>query len=257
MISRKNVDYIQPDLAGYHREKHKVDIMLPEKADRSTPVIVFIHGGMWISGSKDPYYRLGDFFSEKGIGVVSVNYRLGLDFREMAYDCARAVAYVAEHVSDNIHLMGHSAGGHLSALAALDSSYTGKKLPVRSCILIDAFGLCLSYYIRHHAAAYLHYIEQVFTRDPDLWEKASPVNFITEASFPFLIYTGSATYPFLRDDNVKFALELGNKNLEFVLSEIRGKSHQEMITQFSDKNTPLYDEIVSFIGQPLKVTNRP
>lgn len=206
---------------------------------------------MWVFGSKEPYTQLGDYFTSKGIGLVSINYRLGVDFRIMAKDCARAVDFIAKNYSDNIVLMGHSAGGHLAALIALDHSYSEIKTPVKSCILIDAFGLCLEYYIKQHGAGYLHYIESVFTKDSDLWKKASPVSFIQQAEFPFLIYTGSATYPFLKDDNVRFSKALGHAGKDYVLSEIRGKSHQEMITQFSDRNNPLYLEIVSFIGNQL------
>src|SRR5437763_14844554 len=78
--------------------RHKLDLYLP---DRPTfPVVVFAHGGAWITGDKAFYGHVGSFFARHGIGAAVVNYRLGRRVRLPApvLDLARAVAWTARYL---------------------------------------------------------------------------------------------------------------------------------------------------------------
>ena len=44
----RNLEYVQ----GGH-ERQKLDLYVPEKADGPLPVIVWVHGGGWMGGSKE------------------------------------------------------------------------------------------------------------------------------------------------------------------------------------------------------------
>lgn len=209
MGRKLNVAYVEENRSDYDKDRHKLDIFCSENESGSS-VLIFIHGGTWISGSKDLYRDLGQNLAKKGITTVLINYRLATDFRIMAGDCSRAVAWVYNNIEsfggnkERIYLCGHSAGGHLASLIALDPMYFSNLSlanPVKGCILIDAFGLNIGAYISDHGAFYMHYISQVFTTDSSLWKKASPINFLQNVNMPFLIYTGKDTYPFLLQDN--------------------------------------------------------
>lgn len=102
----------------------RLDIYLPpddEKLGR-LPVVVWIHGGGWQSGSKDncPVVPL----CGEGYAVVSVNYRLTdvAAFPAQIHDCKGAIRWIranaAKHGFDpkGIAVAGSSAGGHLVAL---------------------------------------------------------------------------------------------------------------------------------------------
>ena len=53
------------------------------------PVIVFIHGGAFCIGSSDPRMYGPEYFIDKGVVYVSVNYRLGpLGFFSLGNDLA-------------------------------------------------------------------------------------------------------------------------------------------------------------------------
>lgn len=253
---KKSLDifYLNETVDG---DRQKLDVYHSENKELS-PVLIFIHGGTWISGSKDMYQELGNNFAKHGYTAVLINYRLATDFRNMAHDCAGATKWVYENIEqfggdrNKIYLSGHSAGGHLAALISLDSDYFKNfeiENPVKGCILIDAFGLNIGEYISIHGAIYMQYIAQVFTTEPNLWKKASPVNFIDDADLPpFLIFTGSETYPFLIKDNLSFIKEMKRRNHSFTYEEIPEKSHQQMVTQLADLNNSLYDNICSFTG---------
>src|SRR5690606_11911558 len=87
-----------------------------------------------------------------GIMTVNINYRLGdsVNFEKMAMDCVRALQWVAENGKlyggdvEKITVCGHSAGGHLAALTALNSHYFNQlnaENKIIKVLLIDAFGL--------------------------------------------------------------------------------------------------------------------
>ena len=78
--------------------------------------------------------RFGDRFAKLGIGVVIPSYRLMPKNPHPAQieDAAAAFAWVYKNIAQyggdpkRIYLVGHSAGGHLAALLALDQNYLKK-----------------------------------------------------------------------------------------------------------------------------------
>jgi len=106
-------------------------------APRSTPapVVIFVHGGSWQSGSKDDYAWVGKALAQMGFVAVLPNYGLMPDTRFPAFvdDVARAVARVKASAATwggdtaRVVLMGHSAGAQLAALVAYDPRYLAKQ----------------------------------------------------------------------------------------------------------------------------------
>jgi acetyl esterase/lipase len=110
-----------------------LDVFAPKGA-ANRPVVLFIHGGAWMSGDKNffgLYRSVGRFFARHGAVAVCVNYRLSprVQHPEHVKDVARAFAWVRAHAadyggdSDRILLCGHSAGGHIVSLLAADENY--------------------------------------------------------------------------------------------------------------------------------------
>lgn len=103
-----------------------MDVFAPASATGPLPTIVWIHGGAWISGSKenvDPYLRI---LAAEGYTTIGVNYTIG---PEGVYPLAvnqlnDALAYIDENADelgvdpDRIVLAGDSAGGQLASQMA-------------------------------------------------------------------------------------------------------------------------------------------
>jgi acetyl esterase/lipase len=127
----KDVAYTDGDPAD--AAKHKLDLYLP-KDRKNFPVLVFIHGGSWRSGDRALYPALGNRFAKLGIGVAIPSYRLMPKSPHPAQieDCAAAFAWVYKNIAQyggdttRLYLSGHSAGGHLVALLALDPANLAK-----------------------------------------------------------------------------------------------------------------------------------
>lgn len=259
MSQQKNIPYRDSSLSDFHPQRHLLDMYWPAVKE-NCPVLVFIHGGTWISGSKDMYAELGHNFASKGIVTAIINYRLGdiASYNQMAADCAAAVKWVLQNVKKyngdpgKICISGHSAGGHLAALVTLDPRYFDTLQvanPVKVCLLIDAFGLNMDTIIKSPLVQmYRSYIAKVFTNDPAEWKKASPVMHIYREQVPFYITTGTKSYPFLISDNEVFIQKLKSLNVKVVYEKIPGKTHAEMIAQLQQSSNALYNRMISFIN---------
>jgi acetyl esterase/lipase len=119
----RNVSYTE----GGRRAK--LDIYLPATGTiENAPVLIQIHGGGWTIGHKAQQGLLiMNRMAARGWVCVAANYRLAPKHRwpTQIIDVKRAIAWVRENIAeyggdpDYLVVTGGSAGGHLSALAAL------------------------------------------------------------------------------------------------------------------------------------------
>lgn len=102
----------------------QLDIYSPKKPMGKLPVVVWIHGGSWNSGSKN-FCPIG-FMAAQNLAIVSINYRLTetAPFPAQIYDCKGAIRWLRANAAaydldaDHIGIFGASAGGHLALLLA-------------------------------------------------------------------------------------------------------------------------------------------
>lgn len=111
----------------------RVDLLLPPAPPGPVPVVVWIHGGAWLFGSRlhgavtEPACRA---LIERGVAVALVEYRFSGEalFPACLHDVKAAVRWLrqfGERVGVNggaIGVWGESAGGHLAAFIALNSN---------------------------------------------------------------------------------------------------------------------------------------
>lgn len=103
--------------------RQKLDLYVPDNAATPLPLIVWIHGGGWASGSKSGCPPLRAGFTARGYAVASLDYRLSGDaiFPAQVEDCKAALRWLRAHAKqynldpDHIGVWGSSAGGHLVA----------------------------------------------------------------------------------------------------------------------------------------------
>ena len=103
-----------------------LDLHLPRGKVRA-PLIVWVHGGAWRSGSKKDM-PLGKLV-EDGYAVASVDYRLSTQakFPAQIHDLKAAVRFLRGHGGEwklpvkKILIAGDSAGGHLAALVGVSN----------------------------------------------------------------------------------------------------------------------------------------
>jgi acetyl esterase/lipase len=86
------------------------------------PLLVFLHGGMWLLGDLETHDRLcRQIAAGAGVEVLAVDYRRAPEhpWPAAVEDAVAAIRYAADQLADTVAVGGDSAGGCLAALAAL------------------------------------------------------------------------------------------------------------------------------------------
>lgn len=111
-----------------------LDLYLPASGTPPHPLVIWIHGGSWSSGSKWPIPEVCEDLRDAGFAIASINYRLtsqegtwgshDVIFPAALHDTKGAIRFLRSKAAtynldpDRFGLFGGSAGGHLAALAA-------------------------------------------------------------------------------------------------------------------------------------------
>ena len=102
--------------------KETLDLFLPAGTPRGT--LAFIHGGYWRSLDKAEHAFVAPPFVAEGFAVATINYDLCPDasIADIVAQANRAIALLAREggrlgLAGPLVVSGHSAGGHLAAMA--------------------------------------------------------------------------------------------------------------------------------------------
>jgi len=108
-----------------------LDIYLPE-CD-TFPVFVYIHGGGLENGDKTIVHHFAQYMTDRGIALVSINYRMYPDavYPQFLEDSAEAVAWAYRNMGQygtvqGFYVGGSSAGGYLTQMLCFDKSWLAK-----------------------------------------------------------------------------------------------------------------------------------
>lgn len=94
-----------PTVADIHYGDHPRQVIdfWQAKSDKPTPLVLMIHGGGWVNGSKDGYRGAAPGYLKEGISVAAINYRMvpeatkeGIDppVKWPLSDAARALQFI-------------------------------------------------------------------------------------------------------------------------------------------------------------------
>jgi arylformamidase len=140
---QRDIAYAEPK-----NDRQLLDVYAPPSGS-NLPVVVWVHGGGWMRGSKNEVDHKPAAFVEKGFVFVPVNYRFvpSVIMDTIVRDVAKSIGWVHANISrhggdpNRIFLMGHSAGAQLVALLCTDSRYIeAESVPQRSikgCVPVD------------------------------------------------------------------------------------------------------------------------
>lgn len=122
--------YLNLSYGNAQENANLLDIYLPKNHNASTKLIIFIHGGFWSKGGKNqlPKPLINMLVTQKGYGMVSINYRLVKDnsnrFPAQIEDVRKAIEFLSKkgdslaYNQNEFALLGASAGAHLALLYA-------------------------------------------------------------------------------------------------------------------------------------------
>lgn len=122
MEINSNIPYIQDN-----DPMHLLDVYRPQNATGKLPVIIDVHGGGWVYGTKELNKNYCLELARRGFVVFNINYRLLPDvrFAGQMQDVFAAYRWIGENCAayggdqDNIFLTGDSAGGNIVTLSSV------------------------------------------------------------------------------------------------------------------------------------------
>ncbi len=261
----KDIPYRPASSASFNAEKNVLDVYRPnKKSDTPHPVMVFIHGGNWNSGSKNIYWFIGRRLASQGVVAVVISYRLSPEVQvpAMADDCAAAVAWTSQHIADyggdpaRIYVMGHSAGGGLAALLATDDTlFTKQGLaqnPVKGAVLNDPAGVNMyDYLLKMEYPTDKQYLTS-FGPNPDGWRAVSPYYQVRSGAPPMLIFSGEKTYPSISDGSKAIHEKLLSLGINSTYMVLPGKKHVPMVKQMLWKRNIIYRQALALMNTPAR-----
>lgn len=259
---------------GFDSQKHRLDLFVP-KAKKNWPVMVFVHGGEWISGDKglkvlgaDIYSNIGRFYASKGIGVAVINYRLlpTATWTEQVGDVARSVEWVRKNIRvrggnpNAIYLAGHSSGAQVAAKVSLDdrilNSLGLSRKILKGVILISGAGYDLTDEETLELAAKEHLFQRLFHKGRiplEQRQKMSPIRDVSTHAPPFLILYSEKEEKELKEESIRLHARLRQNGIRARLIQVPDSGHKTIVLSVSDPARTSSRAILDFIiGEPQK-----
>ncbi|MBO0662065.1 alpha/beta hydrolase [Jiella sp. MQZ9-1] len=237
--------------------RRALDLYLPKTMTATTPVVVFIHGGSWDSGSKDIYPFVGESLASAGMIVAIPNYRLYPDVRFPGFvdDAAKAVATVNHIAAEGwdglpkgrhpLFVMGHSAGAEIAGLLATDGRWL-QKAGLSIHRLAGFIGLSGPYdFLPLKEERY----KQIFPKA--LRAESQPINFVNGDEPPTLLITGADDVTVDPKNSRSLAAKLKRVGVPVTLTIYPGLGHVGTISSFSTVlplgNRAIRQDVIDFV----------
>jgi len=181
----------------------------PESGATGAPVMMYVHGGGWETGSAEESESTAQYWAGQGWYVVSVDYRLSSTqqptWDKAPADLACALTWTDQHAADSgadtdrLTVMGDSAGGHLAVLlgwsaadgAAASTCTDQGEVPVPDAIVASYPAIDVQYNYDHGVAPVQGIDPQEFTHlflggtpaeYPDRLRAVSPLTYLGDAT---------------------------------------------------------------------------
>ena len=198
----------------------EADVFLPPLEEKNRPAVLFIHGGGWIEGDRSQLRGYGILLARLGFVCMCNSYRLSNEsiWPAQIQDVNCAIRYLRANATDlgldpdRIGVSGNSAGGHLSLMAAAtnyDQIFEGEG--GNNEVSSEIKAVCAIYpptTIRQLEMpnplenAFLMLMGKEAKKED--YDKASPLNYVTEDYPPCMLIHGSTDSVVRLKDSTKF-----------------------------------------------------
>ena len=247
---RREASNARVDIAYGEGERDKLDFF--HGGDRQGLVVVYIHGGYWQRSDKTLHSFLSEPFVSHGVSMAVLNYDLTPAVRmpQIPPQIRKAVAWLWNASSElgfareKLHLMGHSAGGHLTAMMmATDWPAVGKDLP--SDLIKSAIPISGVYELEPLVHTSINAIPQMDVAEA-VAESPAFIPPLTDA--PQLLVVGEAeTREFHRqsdDYRAKFRTEA--RKMERY--DVPGADHFDVLERLADSDSVFFQKSLALIS---------
>ena len=213
-------------------------------AGRSSPGLVFFHGGFWRAGSKDSRRFPAPEWNRIGVAWIPVNYRLLPEhsLEDAVSDARSALAWLERNAADHgvdpdrLHVTGNSAGAHLAAMtAAEDCDGSWRRTGVASLSVISGL-FDLMPLIETSANEWLGL-------NADSAAALSPIHSLPPGDLPVAVgWGGDETSAFAMQSRA-YAGACRSRGIDAVSFVSPGKDHFQIIGEYGQPGSALFGTI--------------
>ncbi|WP_350562647.1 alpha/beta hydrolase [Psychrobacter sp. CAL346-MNA-CIBAN-0220] len=225
--------------------------------NESYPMIVFVHGGSWESGSKEDYAFIGQSFAQAGYVTAVINYRKAPEhvYPDYVEDTAKAIAWSYDNAASfhadpqRFAVVGHSAGA-FNMMAAVSNADFLAPYGVSPKNIRAVVGIAgpYSYDFRQFSSA------TAFAADatPD---EVMPDRHIKGTQPPYLLLTAENDKTVYEQNTIKMTKALRAYGATVENGEIKGASHATSIGAMASPLRWVNDvraQVLNYLDKELK-----
>ncbi len=241
---------VETDIVYGDSAAQKLDLFRAGPAGgRRLPLHIFIHGGYWQAMDKEHFGYVADGIVPRGAHLAVIDYALApaVDMDEIVRQVRNAVAWAWRRAAaigadpDRLTVSGHSAGGHLTAMALLtDWPAFAPDLPPRPL----AGGLAVSG-LYDLEPIRLCYLNEVIGLTPDSAARNSPLAGLRDRPAaagpppPLALCVGGLETPEFHRQQAAFADLWTAAGAAPRIVEAPGRDHFSVVDGLADPDGPL------------------
>ncbi|WP_266157196.1 alpha/beta hydrolase [Dyella silvatica] len=240
-----------------------LNIYRPEHTEHA-PIVVFIYGGSWTHGERQWYRFVGTALAAHGVIAVIPDYRKYPQVKMDGFmqDAAEALAWTHQHASelggssDDIFVMGHSAGGQIAALLATDPQWLAP-YGMQPRDLAGFIGLAGCYDFAPIASNEKDMLG-MFGRTLAEQQRAQAVTFVHGAEPPMLLLHGTADKEVAPSNSISLTHTMQAQHEDVTLKLYPGIGHIALLFALlrpMHEHAPTLEDILAFIhSHPSSIT---
>jgi arylformamidase len=247
-VCRSLSDRCEQDVPYGDDVMETMDVFLP-RGERKA-VLMFIHGGYWRSLDKKQHAFIAAPFVEAGVAVASINYSLcpAVSMEHIVKQMIAAAVFLYRNASDfdvprrRMYVAGHSAGGHLAAMAlACLWPQVARGLPQK--LFQGALSISGLYDLR--VLTRIPSINNDLRMTPESAARLSPA-LMPPATTPLYIAVGGAELGGFKDQHRLIAQAWGNRiGADIPCPE---QNHFSILDKFADGRSDLFKASLRLMG---------
>jgi arylformamidase len=224
-----------------------LDIYLSDKP--GGPVLVYIHGGYWRTGSKDDNCNFAPAFVQRGATVAVIEYDLcpSVTVTDIVRQTRAAIAWVYRNIARDggdplkLYISGHSAGGHLVAMAL---AHDWEKDGLRRDLIRGAVAMSGV----HDLDMVMHVsANEQIRMTPEIAKQNSPFLHPPLSVCPVTVAVGGAEPEGWKQMSKDYFQLCRERGLPSEYLEVPGANHYTMSDHLADPQSPLAQAIMKMM----------